>query len=380
VSEFGKALDRDDVPIRIGSRQRQILHQVAAHEKTLFADAWTLFASVSPHGIVGSELLWDYCHPDITGHQYVAALACSVLVASRILPPPVPGAPDLLSRPVTGVSLASLGFATPDSVSLANLPRGADGLWWLGNCAQRQGRADQAKEWFTRSLEADPNHPGALIGLAISRSQEGRHDEAISMGQRAVAAYERAGLTPLVARSRYELAVFYTRAGRLQDAAQELRRVLAINPAYPGAHKTLGRALVDLKDFAGAEKTLQEGIKVFANEPGLHKELARAYRIQNRSDDAIDQYREEERIAPGDPGTHFLLGELYRQAGRNNEAIAEWEIVLNLDPGEEEAVVALARLCLATGKKDEARQALSRFLKDHRAGAEIAALQREIGD
>ncbi len=368
--EYGLALDRDDIPVRVTSPQRQALHEIASRKRLPFADAWSSLSAVEPHGILGTELFWDYCHPNVRGHQLIAALACSVLARTDLLGPPPPFSADPIGR----WPLRSIGMAAPDSFDLRALPAGADGLWWLGNCADRQGNRSAAIAWYRQSLEANPNHPGSLIGLAIARSAEGSHAEAIELTTRALQTYERLNMPPLVTRAHAELGVFYGRAGKMREAAQEFREALRRNPTYPRAHANLARALVMLGDSAEAEKVLRAGLVALPKEPGLHGQLGRMLQQRGRGTEAIEFLAQEVRLSPADADAHDLLGDLYRADGKTDLAIAEWEACLRITPDREPSAIKLANLYVTLQRTPDALRVL-RAVAAHR---ELGAQGREL--
>ncbi|MBD3236835.1 MAG: tetratricopeptide repeat protein [Candidatus Eisenbacteria bacterium] len=368
------ALDRDDVPIRISSAQRRSLWDVAERGEELFADAWRGLVDVAPHRILGSELFWDYCHPNVAGHQRVAALACSVLARSGVLDAPSLPEEIRLETPVSRWDLAALGMAPPDSVDLREMPRGADGLWWLGNCAQRQGDLAAAGAWYRKSLEANPHHPGSLIGLAIERSRAGEYDRAIELGRRALAIYQRMGVARMVVRAHSELGVFYSRAERYADAEREFREVLRRNPMHLGIYENLAKVLVLQGKLKEAERIARQGIARMPRQAGLHRQLGRIYQEQGRADEAIAAFEQELRLAPSDLFSHEALGDLLLGAGRPQEAAAHWEAVLQAAPGHEAVALKLAELYEAQGDREAARAVLQRFRQHGTPSAEARAV------
>ncbi len=356
---YEAALDRDEVPIRIQTRQRAALRSIAAQARPLFADAWQGLAALAPHGLLGSELFWDYCHPNVRGHQQVAALACSALAHSGLLPPvqvPGPWQTGAAVQDWSDADLRRLGLAAPDSVDLVALPRAAIGLWWLGNAADRQGDRAAAVAWYERALQADPQHPASLIGLAVARSLQGDQEEAIALTQRALEIYERAGMAQMAVRARAELGVFFARAQRLEDAAREFREVLRRNPTQPLAHANLARALAGLDRPDEARQVLEEGARRLPDERGLQRELGHLYRRLGRPADAIRSYEAEARLSPGDPDLHRALAELYEESGQAAPAAAHCEACLRADPGNREIAARLARLYDELGRSDDARR------------------------
>lgn len=78
-SDFQQAIDLDLCPLRMTSEQRRLMDRVVrsaqrrfGREQVLYLDLRELCADVSPHGIVGRELLVDHVHPSISTHRRVA--------------------------------------------------------------------------------------------------------------------------------------------------------------------------------------------------------------------------------------------------------------------------------------------------------------------
>jgi len=63
-------------------------------------------------------------------------------------------------------------------------------LRYLGLAALDDGSPEEARGWFQRALEVDPNYTGALCGLAEVAESEGRHREALQIYLRALSVNE----------------------------------------------------------------------------------------------------------------------------------------------------------------------------------------------
>ncbi len=358
---YRRALDRDAAPVRIASPQQRALHALHGDQPVLFADSWASLATASPGGIPGSDLLWDYCHPNVRGHQLIAALACSVLVTANLFPAPAHDLADLFASAPGQWDLAKLGLPPPDASAVAALPNAAEGSWWLGNCAERQGAGTPAEYWYRASLEADPEHAGSLVGLAILRSRAGHQREAIDLALRAL---ERCRTRPEAAactRIRAELGVFYGRAGRMREAIRTLREVLSRDPSYPQAHANLARALQASDRLDEALQVTDAGLALHPEEAGLHRELGRIYRMQGRKAEAAAAYEEELRLSPGHTQLHLVLGDLYHEMGRLELAAARWEAAAALDPENSDLLLKLAETYHHLGREEEARRAAERY-------------------
>ena len=137
----------------------------------------------------------------------------------------------------------------------------------LGAEAQEQGRADDAKTQYARSVELNPGYAPALANLGSLHLEEQRNEEAerflkraseldstctavhVNLGilhyrlgryAEAVSAFGQAArYAPDDTEIHVGLAQTYEKMGRTEDAARAYRRILAIDPAHAGARKKL---------------------------------------------------------------------------------------------------------------------------------------------
>ncbi len=118
--------------------------------------------------------------------------------------------------------------------------------------------------------------------------------------------------------------------GKWDEAVEEYRTILKRNPAAPGIHYCLGRAI-----------------------------LSRPETPTTRAD-AKKEFEEELRIDPKNAGAEFILGELARQGENYDEAIDRFTRATRLDAMFTEAYLGLGRALLAVNKPSEAVNALER--------------------
>ncbi|MBI4553427.1 MAG: tetratricopeptide repeat protein [Candidatus Latescibacteria bacterium] len=87
-----------------------------------------------------------------------------------------------------------------------------------------------------------------------------------------------AGLDPKDTFVQYAIALEYASAGRFQDAAATLERLVTLDPAYSAAYHQAGRAYEQLNQIEDAKRMYQQGIAVAARRGDLHaqKEMQEA--------------------------------------------------------------------------------------------------------
>jgi lysophospholipase L1-like esterase len=69
---FQDAADNDGNPLREISELDAVLRQVAAEHRVPLLDAPRILAAASPDSLLGFELLWDNCHPNLEGYTLLA--------------------------------------------------------------------------------------------------------------------------------------------------------------------------------------------------------------------------------------------------------------------------------------------------------------------
>ena len=117
-----------------------------------------------------------------------------------------------------------------------------------------------------RNLQADD-----LVRAAARLSSRGQKEEALSKLQEAV------GLVPEHPTAMLHLAVLLAGAGRFDEASPLLRKALELRPESAAFHLFAGRACFDGADYAGAERELARTLEF---NPG--NDLAAAYRTMTR--------------------------------------------------------------------------------------------------
>jgi len=107
-THFRLASDLDGVPLGAPSRYNEALRDLALRRGAIFIDAAAALEAAAPDGLVGQELFVDFVHPNLRGHQIIAAAIVRALQTSatprpatqwRMLPEPEPVAAILGRRP-----------------------------------------------------------------------------------------------------------------------------------------------------------------------------------------------------------------------------------------------------------------------------------------
>jgi len=107
------------------------------------------------------------------------------------------------------------------------------------------GTSDEVGNWFSRAVDTDPMHPGALFGLAMENDRRGNDDDALELYKRAAAQF------PSHVGSLTNLGLMYEDRGENDLAVQCYERIL---DAYPENE----RARLYLKDAQASSQTQED--------------------------------------------------------------------------------------------------------------------------
>jgi tetratricopeptide (TPR) repeat protein len=106
---------------------------------------------------------------------------------------------------------------------------------------------------------------------------------------------------------------------------------VGVAPNNPATHMSLGSALGDRKDFAGAEVECREALRLDPNLAMAHNNLAWHLYLQNDQVGSGDEYREALRLDPNLSLAHCGLAQVLLRMGKSADAEAECREALRLD-------------------------------------------------
>jgi tetratricopeptide (TPR) repeat protein len=130
--------------------------------------------------------------------------------------------------------------------SLAANPKNASALNNLGAVYRSLGNTKLAEEYYRKALDADPKFAAAWSNLAVIFDAQGKRQDATAALQEALR------LDPANVGTKINLAIQFSALGVYPEARRLLEDALRDNPALPEAHYTLGQVLERQGDKQGA--------------------------------------------------------------------------------------------------------------------------------
>jgi tetratricopeptide (TPR) repeat protein len=163
----------------------------------------------------------------------------------------------------------------------------------------------------------------------------------------------------LVARL-FKEAVTLHQGGRLLEAAQRYRAVLAMAPDHAATLPLLGVALAQQGQNEEAADILGKALRLNPNAAELHNNLGMVLHALKRYDEAAEHYRQAIALNPRYAIAHNNLGNSLSSLDRRSEAIASFETALTIRPDYPEALSNLGAAFYDSGRPEEAAACLEK--------------------
>lgn len=224
-------------------------------------------------------------------------------------------------------------------------PSDRSALLFLGKAQMQMGNDSDAAGAFEKLRQTHPNDADVLYNLSLARLKlflksvdqlrgvapqsyrlalleaqdaEGHNDDAA-----AIQSYKEAlGLKPDLVGVHYSLGCAYARASKYEEAVQEFKKELVLNPNDPLALWRLGEITLH-NNASEAQRYLGEAVSLNPEFPQAVLAYGRALLRTGETEKAIEQFHRVVELAPEEDTVHYLLANAYRKLGRQAESQAE---------------------------------------------------------
>jgi tetratricopeptide (TPR) repeat protein len=195
-----------------------------------------------------------------------------------------------------------------------------------------------------------------LLGNALLRRNE------ILRGQAFIDRLFRGGET---AEARLLMGVAHLQRGDHRAAVPELERAIVLNPALPGAHSLLGRALMGAARRDDSLKAFAAELVLNPNDFDANLYLGIMLKDDGKLDEAHEHLKRAQRLRPRDVAVQYALGALHLAAGRTEDARQALEVVTAESPDYRQGHVLLATAYyrLKDKEKGDREQAVAEKLR-----------------
>jgi TolB-like protein/Tfp pilus assembly protein PilF len=205
-------------------------------------------------------------------------------------------------------------------------------LLWLHDWKWEEARTE-----FKRSLELCPTYPTANHWYAEFATTMGRHEEALARmknGQE---------LDPLSLIINVAVGWAFYLARRYDEAIEQLRRTVELDPNYPVTYWILGLLLRKTSCCELAVVEGEKGVKLSGGSPLMRAALAHTYGAAGRTKEALQMLDDLTKLAEQKYISSYFLAGVHLGLGENDRAIeyleksleehSHWLVYLHIDPG-----------------------------------------------
>jgi predicted O-linked N-acetylglucosamine transferase (SPINDLY family) len=166
------------------------------------------------------------------------------------------------------------------------------------------------------------------------------------------------------------IAVLHHRAGRVREAEQIYRQILAADSNQHDAWRLLGLAASQAGNYQAGVEYIQRALALVPDWAEAHFNLGNAWRAQGKLDEAASCYERALQLKPDYAEVHNNLGLVCRALGDLDKAAACYRRTVHLRPGFAEAHNNLGSVLALQGKPDEASACYQRALQEQPGYAE----------
>jgi tetratricopeptide (TPR) repeat protein len=143
-------------------------------------------------------------------------------------------------------------------------------------------------------------------------------------------------------------------AGEYDQAVDLISRAIAVKPDYMDAYINLGTVLLTAARFEEALASLEQALALDPDSAEAHSNKGLALMELDRPDDAAASYRRAIEIQPEYAKVHFNLGHMLNETGRADDAIESYPRAIEFQPEYAEAHQNLGNVFRDQGQSGDA--------------------------
>ena len=152
----------------------------------------------------------------------------------------------------------------------------------------------------------------------------------------------------------FQIAIDHHRAGRISEAEDIYRQLLAIYPQNPDLWQLLGVIAHQSGRLEEALDLIQRAIGANPNASPYYNNLGLLLNKLGRREEAVTAFRKAIQLQPEVAESHYNLGITLCELGRPSEAVEVYQTALGLHPGHFSAQLNLGVALTMAGRMDEA--------------------------
>jgi len=237
---------------------------------------------------------------------------------------------------------------------------------------QAEGKYQQARDLYERSLLQNPGNVDALQGmsstserLALDERSAGHMDDALADLVRAQK------VEPDNQRVLLDLGIVEEEMGLYMDGVGTLEHLVSLKPDDPNAFYALARVDLDLGRLDAAQKEMEAYLNVRPLDASAHYGLGRIYLQGLQFEKAEQEFQRSINIQPKQSEAYYELGEVYLNENKFEDSIIQFQMTLDRSPQHGGALVGIGIAFFKLKQYEKAKDSLvkgTRAAPDYQPG------------
>jgi serine/threonine-protein kinase len=213
--------------------------------------------------------------------------------------------------------------------------------------------ARMATDAGTSALKIDADEPAVRYALAVTLAGTGKPNEAIEELRHALL------LQPNFDDARRQLGRVLAQTGRIDEAIAEYERAIALRPSFWGHYSALGNSLVQAGRWEAAVPVFQKVVDLQPDNSFGYQQLGFVHHNLGRIDDALRYYAAAIERQPS-PQAFSNIGAIHHQRGDYQRAVDAYKQAIALRPNSHITHRNLGDALMKLGRTDTARESYLR--------------------
>jgi Flp pilus assembly protein TadD len=181
---------------------------------------------------------------------------------------------------------------------------------------------------------------------------------------------------PNSAKQHFDYGVALQKEGRWEEAEEQYKTALRIDPAGPKSHMNLAVALMAQAKFDEAAPHMEAALRLQPNDGEFNLNYANLLQRLGRGDEAGPHYEAAARLLPDSPEAHYDYASFLASTRKGNDSVSELQRVVQLKPDYLDVQLRLADALFAKGNLEEAKLHYTTAL---RADPKLAVAHNSLG-
>ena len=229
----------------------------------------------------------------------------------------------------------------------------------LGNIMQRMGEIDQAKDWYIKAINKQPNLAENYANLGSIYAQQKRLQLAIECYQEAIS------IKPNFPGFYRNLGKIWQQLGKVELARDCQEEAFKLEAQYPQAseHFKQGKFLLENEKIEEAIASFQDAIKLNPFLAGAYQYLGDIFLEKEDFNEAINYYQRAIELKPDLWAFHHKLGKVFQKIGELDSAISSFQLCIEINPNFPWSYKKLGDILFEQGKLDEAEKSYQKVIE-----------------